>query len=962
MNSKPEIIGDVSVHVSIPSITKELKAIPPKLIEEASHEARLCLSKLFGGTLEPREYVGSYRHTEDGALRHKIVEEVIIQIEAGTTNENLRKKGKEKELIDLCNSLKKKLDQEAIMYKWGNLYKYVLGNNKENDVVQSGFHELSKEFQKKYIFLAYRQLSNIDEIFELFKLNGWEEIEVNQENEDLNLVGENPEKKFRFLIAKDLNPNNDFEENDIIVSKYNNGVNFRYYSKTLLGPIWIPFSYANHQNSTRSPIEQLLSLILCDRKEIVQWMNKKDVTWKFFKEYKKIFNEICKVYLKEGFTENKSSSQAQLTLSRLLIARFLEEKHWLEDIRNTLSENHKKKISYHESLNNIYFDILDNVESNKYLNGGIFEKNEMDSVELPTELFDINNKNGIFNLIYKYDFTIDYFSNTPDPLSIDSSMLGHVLECLSDQIERKSKGTTYTPNYISSTLASTGLIYLLAEKSNIEIEKLNKFYFESNESILTKEEAKYLHNQVRKLKILDPAVGSGSLLFSCLDFLLSITSLCKERLGSKPRLGSDDWYEEAKYIVENVLYGVDIDETAIEITRLRLWLKLVIQSEEPIALPLLNSNIQKGDALSKLELPEELEKLIQVQRELKLSSDYSARLDSCIENFGNIHTKLNSANAQDKRFLSKQLIETERELLETYNDENEEKLDLSLSDFLVWKIRFFKIFKKNKGFDFIIANPPYIRPQLLKDNKRTYPHLNSFAGYNRDLYLGFIEQSLNLLNKKGHLAFIMPNFNRQEGGIDMKNFLIKNHHVNLWVDFRDNQVFENVSNYVSLMFLKKKKSGTGKQKQIEWKEINRKIWSELDQQKLNITDTPINWISGIPSYFTENNAPWLMLNEKKYNYFNKLKQNTEKLSKHFNVSLGVQTSKDEFYLLEHRKIEDGLIVGYSKILKEEIKIENEILFECAKGSPDIKHFELVNLRWILWPYDKNGNILSLETI
>ena len=215
------------------------------------------------------------------------------------------------------------------------------------------------------------------------------------------------------------------------------------------------------------------------------------------------------------------------------------------------------------------------------------------------------------------------------------------------------------------------------------MKKLNKFYFENNENVLEILEAQNLYDQIRKLRILDPAVGSGSLLFSCLDFLLSIISLCKERLGSKPRLGSHHWYDEAKHIVENVLYGVDIDETAIEITRLRLWLKLVIQSEEPIALPLLNSNIQKGDALSKLDLPDDLEELIQVQRELKISSKSSTRLDNAIENFGNIHTELNSTKADKKkadknRILSKQLIEAERELLEAYNEQNEEKLDLSL--------------------------------------------------------------------------------------------------------------------------------------------------------------------------------------------------------------------------------------------------------------------------------------------
>ena len=161
--------------------------------------------------------------------------------------------------------------------------------------------------RRKILNLAYSTTSNIDEIFELFKLNGWEGIEVNEEDEDLNLVGVNPERNFRFIVDEDLKSNNDYEENDIIVSKYNNGVNFKFFSKTLLGPIWIPFSYANHLNSTRSPIEQLLPLILFDQKEIIQWMNKKDVTWKFFKEYFKNYSDIYKFYFKEGFTKNESS-------------------------------------------------------------------------------------------------------------------------------------------------------------------------------------------------------------------------------------------------------------------------------------------------------------------------------------------------------------------------------------------------------------------------------------------------------------------------------------------------------------------------------------------------------------------------------------------------------------------------------------------------------------------------------
>ena len=139
------------------------------------------------------------------------------------------------------------------------------------------------------------------------------------------------------------------------------------------------------------------------------------------------------------------------------------------------------------------------------------------------------------------------------------------------------------------------------------------------------------------------------------------------------------------------------------------------------------------------------------------------------------------------------------ELLDAYNKISENKINMLNSDYFIWKLRYYPIFKKSKGFDFIIANPPYVRPQHAKELQKTYPNLFSLKGNNKDLYLGFLEQSLNLLNTKGKLSFVLPNFNRQKSGEDIQKYLIK-HNVDLWVDFRDNQVFENASNYVSLLF------------------------------------------------------------------------------------------------------------------------------------------------------------------
>jgi hypothetical protein len=318
-------------------------------------------------------------------------------------------------------------------------------------------------------------------------------------------------------------------------------------------------------------------------------------------------------------------SEAQTLLNRLLFLYFVQRKGWLNRRRDYLIGNfqsaHQDKpqaSTYHAQFLQPLFQRLSTEHAPAllpehdlpFLNGGLFND------EYGEELFKHHNEvflsNETFeyifeNLLEPYNFTIHEDSPTNYEVAIDPEMLGRIFEALVLQGEeseargksvRHDTGSHYTPRPIvhyvcRNTLASwlenqppfvgrndahrriSQLFELDATEGIDEDTRL------SLEQCLNTDEAAILRDRLFALRACDPAVGSGAFPMGLLHELLNLIRLCDTRArGKDPAERYPTWlYETKKHLIEYVLYGVDIQERAIEICKLRLWLSLMVDHE-----------------------------------------------------------------------------------------------------------------------------------------------------------------------------------------------------------------------------------------------------------------------------------------------------------------------------------------------------------------------------------------------
>jgi len=256
-------------------------------------------------------------------------------------------------------------------------------------------------------------------------------------------------------------------------------------------------------------------------------------------------------------------------------------------------------------------DLLKDWNDFPFLNGGLFERDENDIVrsQFPPQFFEnINGYDenfvnkipqkdypwkripGIFDLFSQYNFTID--ENDPDDaeVGIDPEMLGKIFENLLE--DNKDKGAFYTPKEIVQYMCRESLIaYLQTDaKDNAHKERLRKFVTTHDASVL--ENPEYVRRKIKDIKVCDPAIGSGAFPMGMLNELVS----CSEALDMHIDKNSNR-AEIKKHIIQNSIYGVDIERGAVDIARLRFWLSLVIDEEKAVPLPNLDYKIMQGNSL-----------------------------------------------------------------------------------------------------------------------------------------------------------------------------------------------------------------------------------------------------------------------------------------------------------------------------------------------------------------------------
>ena len=477
-----------------------------------------------------------------------------------------------------------------------------------------------------------------------------------------------------------------------------------------------------------------------------------------------------------GHNEKKIRDYVKKMMGRITFLHFLQRKGWMCGDLNYMQnmfENSAYKNDYLDSvLEPLFFGILNTKPAERealftdygwdksllnewkdipYLNGGLFERDEEDEPEsrFPADYF-----KRLFQFFSEYNFTIDENDPNDAEVGVDPEMLGKIFENLLE--DNKDKGAFYTPKEIVRYMCQESLIAYLETNTSVAKDKIRQFVLSPEEGVADIPENKKskLLAALEEVKICDPAIGSGAFPMGLLNELLH----CREVLSGEHY----DRAEIKKSIIQNNIYGVDIEKGAVDIARLRFWLSIVVDEETPSPLPNLDYKIMQGNSLIESFMGVDLSKLTYEKEykkdkgEISLFDDEKNRLQKIVSHL--LSSYYSCSDHERKVKLQQEISDTINKQLEAqaYNPEILRKLRaINLAEnnkFFLWHTWFSDVFSRDDkdGFDIVIGNPPYV-----VTNKRDYPKYK----WNSDLYKMFYELGIDLLmNFSGHLCFITPKF------------------------------------------------------------------------------------------------------------------------------------------------------------------------------------------------------------
>ncbi|MEA1953012.1 MAG: DNA methyltransferase, partial [Campylobacterota bacterium] len=462
---------------------------------------------------------------------------------------------------------------------------------------------------------------------------------------------------------------------------------------------------------------------------------------RFFADYKRLFEKL-NAYLSENNFANFERDNANIRgfskklLGRITFLYFLQKKGWLgakkswgDGDRRFLSkcfEGKYKKYDnfYDDILKDIFFKALndDRRESDNlfkefgkmpYLNGGLFSADGMDNDErlhIENTIFE-----NIINTFDQYNFTIIEDTPHESEVAIDPEMLGKVFENLLEENYKSGKGAFYTPREIVHYMCKESIYeYLLPDALNKEAVRKLVFEGELDPTI----ERQKIKEKIEAIKILDPAIGSGAFPMGLLGELIHILQLLDENL---------DVVQAKIDIIQNSIYGIDIDPSAVEIAQLRFWLSIVVDEKKPRALPNLDFKIMIGNSLletihgndplkNRRGLDDKLNDLNQL-----FNSFYDPDADK-----NQLREKISQIlqgifKPLSKRYSTQAPLNTDakkhkKDLDNAFKAKDIDNILKALShkgfsnQIFLYKL-FFKDILKSGGFNIIIGNPPYLRVQ-----------------------------------------------------------------------------------------------------------------------------------------------------------------------------------------------------------------------------------------------------------
>lgn len=385
---------------------------------------------------------------------------------------------------------------------------------------------------------------------------------------------------------------------------------------------------------------------------------------------------------------------------------------------------------------------------------------------IPNELF-FKSEKGIIPLFEKYNFTVEENSPNEIQVALDPELLGKVFENLlgaynpeTKEIARNQSGSFYTPREIVDYMVNESLIAFLTEKkSELGIETIRKLFYEDE---LPKELADN-HNlcvdiseALRKVKILDPACGSGAFPMGILNKMVPV-------LEKLDRQRSYSVYEQKLHLIEECVYGVDIQNIAVQISKLRFFISLICEQHE--------TNVNPNDNYGIKTLPNLETKFVTAdtliglaKREKQLNLFENPEIETTQKELLKVRNEhFYASTAYKKKALrdkDAELREKLAELLEENGDFASEKAK-QLSKWNPYDQNssspFFDpewMFGVEEGFDIVIGNPPYVSTKgVSTENKKLY---EAEFGFSDDTYNLFTSKGIELLAKNGSLTYITP--------------------------------------------------------------------------------------------------------------------------------------------------------------------------------------------------------------
>lgn len=589
-------------------------------------------------------------------------------------------------------------------------------------------------------------------------------------------------------------------------------------------------------------------------KDIVHAFSVEALTKEFFKKYKEHYERFWRFIdekpdyqkLLLDISDEKNDDEkrkpirdfSKKLLGRIVFLHFLQKKGWLGcSVLKTKKENdeiwidgnpnfivdlfrnfNEKDHFYSKCLTSLFFNTLNEpdrinnvfpITNNRvpYLNGGLFDNDQKqtDGMDFPASYF-----LDLLEFFEQYNFTIDENSPDEQEVGIDPEMLGHIFENLLE--ENREKGAFYTPKEIVHYMCQESLVQYL--KNHLPDEsKVEEFVREQQVSAYLKDKtnATQLNKLLDEVKVCDPAIGSGAFPIGILQ------EIYKAKIHIYPYLKSQTPFDPAetkKKIIEESIYGVDLEHGAVEIARLRFWLALVVDEDVPQPLPNLDYKIMQGNSLlerfegidlsmvaktkkgikvigierdlfgnitdsqlkmtfTQTETVKEIQSLIKKYFNEKKPSEKAilkAKINEKVHNHIDFNLELregqlarligeaeaeNSLNSKAYAKLTDlkkelQSFTLKRARLHTIQNTEEKP-------FFIWHLFFKDVFDIG-GFDIVIGNPPYIQIQSMGKDADILEEVEWKTFTRRgDIFCLFYEKGFEVLKKKGVLVFITSN-------------------------------------------------------------------------------------------------------------------------------------------------------------------------------------------------------------